>query len=430
LGIFLFAVCLDFGSALARRKTNPGMSRVEIANSPLATTLISSRVFDDHNENKNASYMAQPFMLTQLGVGRSHLLGTASTYLDGTPTQGTTLGIGMVNSAAPSRYANGYVRTDGYYYEGRATVTLSLSGQPLQSVVAEPGGYFEFHAAPIGGVLTAIVNGYSFGSLTVDDASPYFIIDGVSVTTPTPTPSPSPSPTPGQYFLSGSTFFNVGGMFNYTYIQLLSSQRVEISRLQEQDSTYEFSVPDGTYIVRPMVEVWEMGYRTQPSEYLVTVCGNDVSGLNFTIGADSTGYPMGGSLTVSCNGPIPTSTPKPAATPLTIPPQPSFLDPAGGTWSLAGTTIYRNGVVVGSGNLLILCDGFVYAQSTTSVWYIWNGTTWSQLASNTSCYQPSTSSTPVPTPTPIGLDRDDRRGPWSASLQRGRFARRVYPPSS
>ena len=115
---------------------------------------------------------------------------TGSLVASSTPTQTT-------------RYANGYVRTDGNYYQGRATVTLSLSDQ-LQSVVAESGGYFEFTEAPIGAVLTAIASGYSFGSLIVDDASPYFIIDGVSVPTATPTPEMTP-PVISEVSSSGVT---------------------------------------------------------------------------------------------------------------------------------------------------------------------------------------------------------------------------------
>src|SRR5258708_35811612 len=39
-----------------------------------------------------------------------------------------------------SRYVNGYVKTDGNYFSGRATVTLSVAGEVVQSLLAEPDG--------------------------------------------------------------------------------------------------------------------------------------------------------------------------------------------------------------------------------------------------------------------------------------------------
>lgn len=118
--------------------------------------------------------------------------------------------------------------------------------------------------------------------------------------TPRPTPTPTPSSSPGTLTLSGSTKLPNGSAFSYVFIELMNSSRVRIARIQEDVAgAYSFTVPNGTYVVKADTSVWGGSYNANPTEYVVTVCGQSVTTLNFTIGP-SNQFPSGGAVTIPC----------------------------------------------------------------------------------------------------------------------------------
>jgi len=231
----------------------------------------------------------------------------------------------------PSRAVQGVVRVAGVPFQG--PMIINRQGSTVAQITGTAAdGTFSFSSSVIGSTLEASYGAYLFNTVVVDSSSPAFVLNGMPPPTPTPTPIPSPpatptpTPTPGPsptptptpvpgLYLSGGTFYSGGGQFNFTYIQVLDANRVELWRYQEQDSTYLYPLTaNGNYIVRPMIEIWNGEYNAQPTEYQVSVCGQPVSNLNFTIGPSSN-YPLGSPIVVPCASPSPSPTPTPSPTP-------------------------------------------------------------------------------------------------------------------
>lgn len=128
-------------------------------------------------------------------------------------------------------------------------------------------------------------------------------------TTGQPAPSPTPSPTPSaQATISGSANFD---SFQF---ELLDSNRQRVSSSAQTDK-YSFTVPAGSYIVRPLIPSAE--YGANPSEIQVTAAAGMVLLPAFTIGNPH--YMCGGQpcppLVVGGPGPSPSPTPSPIPSP-------------------------------------------------------------------------------------------------------------------
>lgn len=149
--------------------------------------------------------------------------------------------------------------------------------------------------------------------------------------TPTPVPSPVPTPTPtvpdGQIVLSGATFSALdGGPFRWTTVVLSDANGVEIKRMQEEESSYSFTVVPGSY----QIHIDQSGgYNVSPGRIHVISATQGMGGLtilNFTIGPDSwfkTGpahcVPGGGQCPPGQPTPTPSVTPTPMPSPLPSP---------------------------------------------------------------------------------------------------------------
>ena len=88
--------------------------------------------------------------------------------------------------------------------------------------------------------------------------------------------------------MRGGTFFPDGEPAHYTTIVLADANGVEIRSLQEQEASYEFTVPPGSY----QLYVRQDGYNFNPSKIVFTNIDSSYSGLNITMGNENH-YPMG-----------------------------------------------------------------------------------------------------------------------------------------